>query len=494
MEMRVATVRMRSGRPGAATGDLIVAVVIEGGLTRTLRALGKRWSALAGRRARALGFQGREGERVLVGSGGEQLVLLGAGKDPAAATWSRLGGRARREATEQGARRVTALPGPQGEGPFSLRAFVEGFHLAGYRFVEMKGKSEPVKLPALTVLGETLPSVDETKTLLAEIETVVQAVCAARSLVNRPASVATPTHLADWARTAGKGIRGLTVDVLDARRMRRDGLSGTLAVAQGSAEPPRFIVMRYAPRDARKRVALVGKAITFDSGGLSLKPPKSMETMKYDMAGGAAVLATVAAAARLGLGVAVTGYVPATENLPGPAAQKPGDVIRYLNGTTVEVLNTDAEGRLVLADGLVLASRDKPDAIIDLATLTGAARIALGVRYAAILGNRQETIDALVAAGTRAGEPLWQLPMPAEYRDSLRSSVADVRNIGMGPEGGTITAALFLEHFVDGVPWAHLDIAGPAFAEQDWPDCPRGGSGFGVRLLLSYLRELGAES
>jgi leucyl aminopeptidase len=212
------------------------------------------------------------------------------------------------------------------------------------------------------------------------------------------------------------------------------------------------------------------------------------------MAGGAAVLATVVAAARLGLEVGVTGYVPATENLPGPGAQKPGDVIRYLNGTTVEVLNTDAEGRLVLADGLVLASRERPDAVIDLATLTGAARIALGVRYAAILGNRQKTIDALVEAGTRTGELLWQLPLAPEYRDSLRSSVADLRNIGMGPEGGTITAALFLENFVDGVPWAHLDIAGPANADQDWPDCPRGGTGFGVRLLLSYLRDLGAES
>jgi leucyl aminopeptidase len=353
----------------------------------------------------------------------------------------------------------------------------------------LKTSSRRQWLSRWTVLGETLPDASDTKTMLAEIEIVAQAVYAARSLVNRPASVATPTHLADWARTAAKGVRGLTVDVLDARRMKRDGLAGTLAVAQGTAEPPRFIVMKYAPRGARKRVALVGKAITFDSGGLSLKPPKSMETMKYDMAGGAAVVATVVAAARLGLDVAVTGFVPATENLPGPSAQKPGDVIRYANGTTVEVLNTDAEGRLVLADGLVLASKDRPDAIIDLATLTGAARIALGVRYAAVLGNRQDVIDALVAAGIRTGEPLWQLPMPAEYRDSLRSSVADLRNIGTGPEGGTITAALFLESFVDGVPWAHLDIAGPAFAEQDWPECPRGGSGFGVRLLLSYLRE-----
>jgi len=210
------------------------------------------------------------------------------------------------------------------------------------------------------------------------------------------------------------------------------------------------------------------------------------------MAGGAAALATVVAAARLGVPVAVTAYVPATENLPGERAQKPGDVIRYANGKTVEVLNTDAEGRLVLADGLVFASRTKPDAIVDLATLTGAARVALGVRYAAILGTDQPLIDALRRAGEAVGERLWQLPLADEYKDELKSSVADLKNVGGGPEGGTIVGALFLREFVDGAPWAHLDIAGPAFAERDWPEAPRGGTGFGVRLLLAYLRGLDA--
>jgi leucyl aminopeptidase len=218
--------------------------------------------------------------------------------------------------------------------------------------------------------------------------------------------------------------------------------------------------------------------------------------MKYDMSGGAAVMGAVAAAARLELPVAITGYVPATENLPGGRAQKPGDIIRFLNGKTVEVLNTDAEGRLVLADALALASRagtdgSKPDVLIDLATLTGACRVALGNLVAGVMGNDQALVDALVAAGREAGEPLWQLPLVREYRDDLKSPVADLKNVG-GGEAGCIVGGLFLQEFVDGVPWAHLDIAGPAFTDKDLPHAPRGATGFGVRLLVRYLAGLGS--
>jgi len=252
----------------------------------------------------------------------------------------------------------------------------------------------------------------------------------------------------------------------------------------------RPIVLRYAGPRARRRVVLIGKAITFDSGGLSLKPPKSMETMKYDMAGGAAVMGAIAAAARLGLPVEVTGYVPATENLPGEGAQKPGDLIHFRNGKTVEVLNTDAEGRLILADALALAGRARPDAVIDLATLTGGCRIALGNLVAGVMGNDQALVDALVAAGRASGEPLWQLPLVPEYREELKSPVADLKNVSAAAEASTIVAALFLQEFVDGVPWAHVDIAGPAFTEKDLPCAPRGGTGFGVRLLVRYLAGL----
>jgi leucyl aminopeptidase len=203
------------------------------------------------------------------------------------------------------------------------------------------------------------------------------------------------------------------------------------------------------------------------------------------------VLGAVTAAARLRLPIEVTAYVPATENLPGGSAQKPGDVIKFLNGRTVEVLNTDAEGRLVLADALALASREKPDAIVDLATLTGACRVALGTLFAGVMGNEQRLVDELVAAGRSAGEPLWQLPLVREYRDDLKSGVADLKNVG--GDAGTIIAGLFLQEFVDGVPWAHLDIAGPAFAEKDQPLTPRGGTGFGVRLLVRWLERVAQE-
>ena len=200
------------------------------------------------------------------------------------------------------------------------------------------------------------------------------------------------------------------------------------------------------------------------------------------------MIGAVAAAARLGLPVDVTGLVPATENLPGGRAQKPGDVIRFLNGKTVEVLNTDAEGRLILADALALASRAKPDAIIDLATLTGSCRVALGTLFAGVMGNDERLVATLIAAGRAAGEPLWQLPLVREYREELKSPIADLKNVG--GEAGTITAALFLEEFIDGVPWAHVDIAGPAFTDKDLPHAPRGGTGFGVRLLVRYLRDV----
>jgi leucyl aminopeptidase len=268
-------------------------------------------------------------------------------------------------------------------------------------------------------------------------------------------------------------------------------LAGLLAVNRGSQEEPRFIRIHYKPvgGKAKKKVALIGKGITFDSGGLSLKPSKSMETMKLDMAGGAAVIATMSCLPKLGLDVEVTGYVPTTDNLPGHNAQKPGDVIRYLNGKTIEVLNTDAEGRLILADALALAAQQKPDYMINLATLTGACMVALGTQVAGLFSNNQPLADALLRGVGETGEKLWQLPLVKEYKDSIKSGVADMKNIG-GAHGGAIIAALILQEFVGAVPWAHLDIAGPAFAEGDNLICPKGGTGFGVRTLVHFLSSL----
>jgi len=320
-------------------------------------------------------------------------------------------------------------------------------------------------------------------------ETGVAGVFLARDLVNEPPSIATARFLGEQAEQHCRG-RGLSAEVWDKRKIRAMKMAGLLAVNRGSHEEPRFIKLHYKPADkAKKKVILIGKGITFDSGGLSLKPSKSMETMKLDMAGGAAVIASMSCLPKLGLDVEVTGYVPTTDNLPGHNAQKPGDIIRYRNGKTIEVLNTDAEGRLILADALALGVEQKPDCMINLATLTGACMVALGTQVGGLFSNDQSLADALLGSAAEAGEKLWQLPLVKEYKEMIKSSVADMKNIG-GTHGGAITAALILQEFVGQVPWAHLDIAGPAFAESDNAFGPKGGTGFGVRTLLKFLSAL----
>ncbi len=481
------SVRVVRGGASATPAELRVVLVAEGALSGSLRGLGRSATGALTRRAKALDFRGRLDEAVAHHDDRGALLLLGiGGGDPAACR--RAGARIRREAERERARRVAVYAGKTAPAPERLAALVEGFQLAGYRFDRYKAEPNGRRVRSLALVGDAMPRPAELRETLDGVAAIGTQVFHARDLVNEPPSTGTPTFIATHARRLAKEIRGLEVDVWKPARMAREGLNGVLAVARGTHEEPRFIRIRYAPRGAKRKVALVGKGITFDSGGLSLKPPKSMETMKYDMAGGAAVLSTVAAAAALGLPVEITGYVPATENLPGHRAQKPGDLIRYQNGKSVEVLNTDAEGRLILADALVLASRTKPDAIVDLATLTGAARVALGNLYACILGTDQQLVDALVSAGRASGEPAWQLPLVPEYRDDIKSSVADLKNVG--GDAGTITAALFLQEFVDGVPWAHLDIAGPAFTEKEVTLAPRGATGYGVRLLIEWLRTL----
>jgi leucyl aminopeptidase len=268
-------------------------------------------------------------------------------------------------------------------------------------------------------------------------------------------------------------------------------MNGILGVSAGSRNGGALIHLTYRPpRRAKARVAIVGKGITFDSGGLSLKPAKGMETMKMDMSGAAMVLGIMKALPALEPAVEVHGFVATAENMPGSGAQKPGDIIRFRNGKTAEVLNTDAEGRLVLADALCLAAELEPDCIIDAATLTGACVVALGPRVAGILGNDQKLIDKLVESGSRSGESIWQLPLYEDYEDDIKSTIADIRNIG-GGYAGTISAALFLRHFVGKTKWAHLDIAGPAWTDRGLPYHPKGGTGFGIRTLLHYLDAIG---
>lgn len=482
--------RVVRGTAASVPSDVLVVPVSEADLSRLPRVLGGTLSRGLAARVRIVGFRARA-EEVLVHRTAERtLVLVGLGTAPPLDLWRRVGARGRREAEREGARRIACTLGVLEHDPLRLQALLEGFLLVGYRFDRYRSEPARTRGEQLTIVGERLPPGAGVRTQLADVERLVEAVFAARDVVNEPPSIGTPSFLAEHARRLASGRPSLKVEVWDERRIAKEELPGLSAVARGSVEPPRFIRMHYAPRGAKRRVVLVGKGVTFDSGGLSLKPVGSMETMKSDMAGAAAVLSATAAAASLALPVEVTALVSATENLPSGSAQKPGDIIRYANGKTVEVLNTDAEGRLILADLLIMASREKPDAIIDLATLTGAARVALGSLYSGLFASDPATTDALVAAAAATGECVWPMPLVREYREDIKSTVADLKNLG-GAHGGMITAALFLSEFVDGVPWAHLDMAGPGFAEKDAPYAPRGGTGYGVRLLVEYLRCLG---
>ncbi|HEY0932960.1 MAG TPA: leucyl aminopeptidase [Trebonia sp.] len=324
-------------------------------------------------------------------------------------------------------------------------------------------------------------------------EVIAKAVNLVRDLVNTSPLDLTPAALAAEAeRVAAEA--GITAEVLDETALKEGGYGGLTGVGQGSTRPPRLVRLAYTHPEATQTVAFVGKGITFDSGGLSLKPPKSMETMKCDMSGAAAVLAATVAVADLALPVNVVAYLCAAENMPGGAAQRPSDIIRIYGGKTVEVLNTDAEGRLVLADGIVRSGEDGPVLIVDVATLTGAATVALGGRTAGVMGSSEEVAAGIAALMRQAGEPAWAMPFPEELRAGLDSPVADLANVSSGRGGGMLTAGLFLKEFVpDGVAWAHLDIAGPAFNEgAPFGYTPKGGTGSAVRALIAIAAETAA--
>ena len=368
----------------------------------------------------------------------------------------------------------------------ALGAVVEGALLGAYRFTRYRGGvSRESQGPGEVVLATPLAEQAAAKAAVRRASILAQAVNGARDLVNTPPRDLYPQTFAEAASAAATGTT-IAVSVLDENALRDGGYGGIVGVGQGSSRPPRLVRMSYEPEGATSHVALVGKGITFDSGGLSIKPAKSMETMKCDMAGAAAVLHAVLAAEALRLPVRVTGWLALAENMPSGAAQRPSDVVTIRDGTTVEVLNTDAEGRLVLADALTVAREEKPDALVDIATLTGAQMIALGNQVGAAMGTeemRGEVIDAAAAAD----EAFWPMPLPAELKASLKSSVADLANMG-DRYGGMLVAGIFLQHFSGKTPWAHLDIAGPAFNEGDARGyTPKGGTGAGVRTLVSLL-------
>ncbi|HSE85994.1 MAG TPA: leucyl aminopeptidase [Candidatus Binatia bacterium] len=489
--------RLRDTNADVIKTDLLVLPVEEKKLEGpAIRALDRRLKGKLNEQIQKSKFTGAEGSSLLYSTAGNlpasHLLLVGFGKanDVDSDTWRKAGARAKKEASALGAQEIAFFFAPDKDPGDAAGAVVEGVMLASYRFNKYRSNSATATaVKSLTLFKPGLKRTPSLEGSVRRVEQTVPGVFLARDLVNEPPSVTTARFLGEQAQRHCRG-RGLSVEVWDKKKIEAMNLAGLLAVNRGSHEEPRFIKIHYQPSGkARKRVALIGKGITFDSGGLSLKPAKSMETMKLDMAGGAAVIGTMSRLSYLRPDVEVTGYIPATDNLPGGNAQKPGDVIRYLNGKTIEVLNTDAEGRLILADALALAAKQKPDYMVNLATLTGACMVALGNGVAGIFSNHQGLADNIMHCARDAGEKLWQLPLVKEYREALKSSVADMKNVA-GPHGGAITAALILQEFVDDIPWAHLDIAGPAFAETDTAICAKGGTGFGVRTLLKFLLTL----
>ena len=369
------------------------------------------------------------------------------------------------------------------------QALTEGALLGLYRYDKFKDvpKHERTRrLDAITIVAERSGDVAAVKRAVEKAQVVAEAVWLVRDLITGPSNLITPTYLANQARAIAKELK-LKCTVIPFPQLKRLGFGGIVGVAQGSAHPAQFIAIDYNPRGARATFALCGKGITFDTGGISLKPSSKMEAMKYDMSGAAAVLGTVKSAAKLKLPHRIVGIIAATENMPSGTAQKPGDVLKTLSGKTVEVINTDAEGRLVLADCLHYAKRYKPDCVVDLATLTGACVVALGTEAIGMLTKNEQLAARVNQAGKTTYERVWRLPLWDEYAPMLKSDIADIKNVSDTGQAGTIIAGKFLEVFAEGLPWVHLDIASTAWTDKDKPYIPKGAVGIGVRLLINLM-------
>ncbi len=443
-------------------------------------------------------FSGKKHQSVLIHTRGvlpaKRILLMGLGEKKAV-TLDRVRqamGEASRRVRQTGARTfsVSVLGMDAVRAPVSdvAQAMVEGAILGGYRFMHYRSeREEPARIiRTMTLLATQANQVSGMRTGVRRGTASAGATSFARDLCNHPSNVMTPSRVAQEARTIAKDCK-LKLTVLGRKEQERLGMGGMTGVSRGSRETPQFIVLEYAGGKTQDRpLALVGKTITFDSGGISLKPSENMEQMKADMTGGAEVLGAVRAAAQLRLPINVVGILPAAENMPGGQAMRPGDVLRMLNGTTVEVQNTDAEGRLILADGLVYAARFRPACIIDIATLTGACIVALGQFAIGMLGNDDRLKAAFKTAGEQAGERVWEMPLWEEYAEQLKSDVADMRNIG-GRGGGMITAGMFLSKFVGDCPWVHLDIASTDWSPSERSYLGKGPTAIGARLLVQFL-------
>ena len=456
-------------------------------------------------------LKGKEGETVYVHLGAgrgdlkaQRLLLVGGGERDAykVAQVAQAAGTAARALRARNVKSVgLLLRGPEGEDERAAAAAVEGaimglFEQDKYRTVE----KEERQIERLTIVA---PGADEAavRTGTERGRIVGESVNFTRDLANEPGAYMTPTIMAERAREIAEQF-GLECNVLEREQMEAEGMGALLSVARGSDEPPKLIVLKYTPEgaglvqgdgDKGELLALVGKGITFDTGGISLKPGENMELMKYDMTGGATVMGVMRAVAQLKPPIPILGVVPSTENMPSGKATKPGDVVRAMSGKTIEIINTDAEGRLILADAVCYARKLGATRIVDMATLTGAVSIALGDVNVAILGTDQALIDEVIAAGREVGEKYWQLPLDREYTKQIKSDIADIKNVG-GRKAGTITAAAFIKEFADGIAWAHLDIAGTAWGDEAKPYRAKGPTGIAVRMLLQLIEHTSASA
>lgn len=449
-------------------------------------------------------LKGKEAETVylhFVGNKGikaQRLLLVGVGEreDYSPAQASQMAGTAVRALRGKNVKSIAVVPRLDGNAEDVASMIVEGSFTAlfdpdKYRTVD----KEERQIAKLIVV---IDGADETglKRGTERGRIIGESVNFTRDLANEPGGYLTPTNMSERARDVATEF-GLSIDVLDEARMEQEGMGSLLSVSRGSDEPGKLIILKYTPpsdvEESDELLAFVGKGITFDSGGISLKPGENMELMKYDMTGGATVMGAMRAIAQLKPSIPVLGVIPCAENLPSGKATKPGDVVRAMTGKTIEVINTDAEGRLILADAIAYAKKLGATRIVDMATLTGAVSVALGDVNTAVLGTDQDLIDEIIAAGKEAGEKFWQLPLDKEYSKQIKSDIADIKNVG-GRKAGTITAAAFLKEFADGVSWAHLDIAGTAWGDEAKPYRSKGPTGIAVRTLLRIVARAALKS
>lgn len=492
-----------------AESDLLVVNLFEGVKTPGggTGAVDKALGGMIARLIKQEKFEGKFGDSLIFFTDGKilskkvMLIGLGKKKDFDMESVRKIGGLMIKKARDLKARKIATLlhgAGIAGLDPVGCgRALAEGAVLSNYQFTKYKKdevkKTGKMKIEELDVIEKEGKKIKKIEKGIKLGTTESKGVIFARDLVNEPANQLKPIDLVEKARKISKSDSSVSIKIYNQEKLEKMNAWAFLGVAMGSVNEPYLIHLKYIPKDdkPKKRIALVGKGLTFDSGGLNLKPEKGISEMKIDMAGAASVLGMFSVITELGIKAEVHGIIGACENMPSGSAIRPGDILTSMSGKTIEIGNTDAEGRVTMADTLWYAVKQKPDQIIDLATLTGAVIIALGSEITGIMGNNQKMIERLLEMSKTTGEKLWQLPLDKEYKKEIKGKIGEVNNIGGGRAGGAIHAANFLEHFVDKKPWVHLDIAGTSYAEKEINSyTPVGGTGVGVRLLLHYLSNI----